>query len=163
MSHPMSFFLEAKLPCCINAILTLTILVSISFLAGCNKMTSRNRASKQHDVILKVAVNDSGEIRLDNNKVDYQTLSTTVTKGLANDLWTEIHYHSGKKDTDLARMVHKFLEEVSTKENVKLKHFYAQGFDLNLLKNKDLPADGLPRTTIPTEPRVTGGEDIVTE
>ena len=145
-------FLETKLSCCINAILILTILVSISFLAGCNKMTSRNRASKQHDVVLKVTVKDSGEIRLDNNKMDYQTLSTTITKGLENDLWTEIHYHSGKKDTDLARMVHKFLEEVSTKENVKLKHFYAQGFDLNLLKNKDLPADGLPRTTFPTEP-----------
>jgi|JI9StandDraft_1071089.scaffolds.fasta_scaffold12235_3 hypothetical protein len=148
----MSFFLETRLSCCINAILTLTILVSISFLAGCNKMTSKNRASKQHDVVLSVTVKDSGEIRLDNNKVDYQTLSTTVTNGLANDLWTEIHYHSGKKDTDLARMVRKFLEEVSTKENVKLKHFHAQGFALDLFKNKDLPADGLPRTTLPTDP-----------
>lgn len=126
-------------------------------------MTSRNRASKQHDVVLKVTVNDSGEIRLDNNKVDYQTLATTVTKGLSNNLWTEIHYHSGKKDTDLARMVRKFPEEVSTKENVKLELFQAQGHDPNLRNRIDLPADGLPRTTPRWNDRATSGEDVGTE
>jgi len=110
-----------------------------------------------------VTVDDSDEIRLDNNKVDYQTLSTAVKKGLSDNLWTEIHYHSGKKDSDLARMVQKFLEDVSTKENVKLELFQAQSHDPNLRNRIDLPADGLPRTTPPWNGRATSGEDVGTE